>query len=309
MYILILGQPDDPRCQRLADQFKKIPCRVIIFDTRTIATSVSLSWYPHLQEGELCINDEVIPLTQILAGYWFSYTSVVSDYPEHISYARQQLVGAEYTGLLNILFRYPGIHWINPADAIILHQCKGIQLYHAQQAGLTIAQTLITNHPATASDFLKSPSAIIAKPVQGGAYTRLLSPAMKHEHYLQSRLSRCPVTFQQFIAGTNIRSYIVGEHIVSAELRSKAIDFRLDADTQLLPHRLPSALHRKTLRLARQLCLSWAAIDWRLTPEGNYIFLEINPAPHFVRFEDEAGIPISALLAGLLPSDITQLQA
>lgn len=303
MYVLILGQPDDIRCQRLADQINQTPYQAVIFDTCTIAGSASLSWYPHRHDGELCIDNKVILLSQIVAGYWLSYTPVISADSGLSNVAREQLISAEYTGLLYILFRFPGIRWINPADAIILHQCKGIQLYSAQQAGLTIPTTLITNHSAAASAFMHTDSAIIAKPVQGGAYTRLLSSTMKHEHYLQSRLSRCPATFQQFITGTNIRSYIVGEQIVSAELRSDAVDFRLDEATHMLPHTLPAALCKKSLLLARQLSLVWAAIDWRLTPEGRYIFLEINPAPHFSRFEDEVGLSISTLLAGLLPAN------
>ncbi len=303
MYVLILGQPDDTRCQRLADQINLTSYQAVIFDTRTIAGSASLSWYPHRHDGELCIDDKTILLSQVVAGYWLNYTPVSSANGGLSNMAREQLISAEYTGLLYILFRFPGIRWINPADAIILHQCKGIQLYHAQQAGLNIPPTLITNHFVAASAFMHTDSAIIAKPVQGGAYTRLLSSAMKHEHYLKSRLSRCPATFQQFIAGTNIRSYIVGEQIISAELRSNAVDFRLDEATHMLPHSLPAALHKKSLLLARQFSLLWAAIDWRLTPEGRYIFLEINPAPHFSRFEDEVGISISTLLAGLLPAN------
>jgi hypothetical protein len=47
----------------------------------------------------------------------------------------------------------------------------------------------------------------------------------------------------------------------------------------------------------KRLGLVYGAIDLRLTPEGRYIFLEINPAGQFLHIEYATGQPIAAALA------------
>jgi len=52
--------------------------------------------------------------------------------------------------------------------------------------------------------------------------------------------------------------------------------------------------------LMRRLGLVYGAIDLRLTPDGRYVFLEINPAGQFLYVEQQTGQPIAAALAALL---------
>ncbi len=46
--------------------------------------------------------------------------------------------------------------------------------------------------------------------------------------------------------------------------------------------------------------LEWTAIDWRLTPQGEYVFLEANPSPMFIQFERRTSFPITQKLVNLL---------
>jgi D-alanine-D-alanine ligase-like ATP-grasp enzyme len=52
--------------------------------------------------------------------------------------------------------------------------------------------------------------------------------------------------------------------------------------------------------IARTLGLVWTGIDFRLTPDGVYVFLEANPSPMFMGFEKYAGLPLTDSLAALL---------
>jgi hypothetical protein len=47
----------------------------------------------------------------------------------------------------------------------------------------------------------------------------------------------------------------------------------------------------------RHLHLEYGAIDMRLTPEGDYVFLEINPNGEYLYVEQATGLPISRALA------------
>jgi glutathione synthase/RimK-type ligase-like ATP-grasp enzyme len=48
------------------------------------------------------------------------------------------------------------------------------------------------------------------------------------------------------------------------------------------------------------LGLVYAAIDLRLTPDGDHVFLEVNPAGQWLFIEQATGQPISEAIAGVL---------
>ncbi len=52
--------------------------------------------------------------------------------------------------------------------------------------------------------------------------------------------------------------------------------------------------------LMTRLGLVYGAIDMRLTPDGHYIFLEINPSGQWLFVEERSGQPITASFARLL---------
>lgn len=117
---------------------------------------------------------------------------------------------------------------------------------------------------------------------------------------LALRLS--PVTLQEYIPGTNIRSYVIGESVYSAEIRTEAVDFRDDSQAELIPVELPETIQQQCLAITKAFKLEWTAIDWRHQPTGEYVFLEANPSPMFLYFEQQTGFPITEALVQLLRS-------
>nr|WP_269468643.1 hypothetical protein [Alteromonas sp. ASW11-130] len=111
-----------------------------------------------------------------------------------------------------------------------------------------------------------------------------------------------PITLQRYIAGTNIRTYVCGENCLSAELKSDHADFRSDNEAVATVHHLPMSVSQLATKLCDQMGMRWGAIDWRLDNEGKYWFLEINPAPYFLRVEHDTGLNIS----GMLVTELTQ---
>jgi len=47
----------------------------------------------------------------------------------------------------------------------------------------------------------------------------------------------------------------------------------------------------------RRLGLEYGAIDMRVTPDGEYVFLKVNPAGQFLYVENSAGLPIADAMA------------
>jgi glutathione synthase/RimK-type ligase-like ATP-grasp enzyme len=99
----------------------------------------------------------------------------------------------------------------------------------------------------------------------------------------------------------DLRVTVVGERVMAAEADARggeyAVDVRFNTGVTYRPHALPVEVERKLLALVRRMGLEYGAIDLRLTPEGEYVFLEINPAGQFLYVEQAAGIPIAAAVA------------
>lgn len=66
------------------------------------------------------------------------------------------------------------------------------------------------------------------------------------------------------------------------------------------PYQLPQSIEAKLLELMKKLGLNYGAIDLILTPNNEYVFLEINPVGEFFWLDLYAGLPISSAIAELL---------
>jgi glutathione synthase/RimK-type ligase-like ATP-grasp enzyme len=54
------------------------------------------------------------------------------------------------------------------------------------------------------------------------------------------------------------------------------------------------------LKIMRALGLVYGAIDMRLTPDGRYVFIEVNPAGQWLFIEERTGQKITDALAAKL---------
>ncbi len=70
--------------------------------------------------------------------------------------------------------------------------------------------------------------------------------------------------------------------------------------TQYAPHDLPRDVEQHCVELVEQLGLTYGAIDMIVTPDGRYVFLEINPAGLYLWIEAATGLPITDAICDLL---------
>lgn len=67
-----------------------------------------------------------------------------------------------------------------------------------------------------------------------------------------------------------------------------------------IPSKLPQNIQEKSIKLVEDLNLRFGAIDMILTPENNYVFLEINPSGQWYWVEEKTGLQISEAVINLL---------
>jgi glutathione synthase/RimK-type ligase-like ATP-grasp enzyme len=196
--------------------------------------------------------------------------------------------------------------WINdPGRDDVAHR-KLLQLRVAQEVGLEIPSTLVTNDVAAARSYVDARGYrdVICKAFSATQEqwreTRLLG---KEELAALENVRYAPVIFQEYVpADVDLRVTVVGDQIFPAAIHSQEsaypVDFRVDmTNTRIEPAELPREIEQRLLDLMGRLGIVYGAIDLRRTPDGRHVFLEVNPAGQWLFVELATGQPIAAAVA------------
>lgn len=196
--------------------------------------------------------------------------------------------------------------WMNHPTRDEVAARKAYQLRIAHEVGLRIPDTLITNDPEQARAFAAAHGVerTIYKPFsateQEWRETRMLRT---EECTLLDEVRHAPVIFQSYVeAVLDLRVTIVGHRVFATAIHSQDSAYRVDcrmdlANARVDATRLPAEVEERLLRLMARLGLVYGAIDLRLTPNAEYVFLEINPAGQWLFMEERSGQPITQAVA------------
>lgn len=299
MNILILGNARDAHAKQVFESSRQTGANVEYLDISLFPTRLKLSWNPSDSCG--CINfasGNRINLEDINSVYWRTLNNV--GIPAIEDSEQQDIAICDAKSTVRSLFQACPARWINPWQAYQFHQEKPLQLRLAKQLGVTIPATLVSNDPQQVTEFVRAYDKVIFKPVSGGSHARYVTSEHLEPERLAAALKVSPVTLQEYIAGTNVRSYVVGDYVYSAEIRTDAVDFRDDVQAEIIPIETPEIIQRQCKAIASAFTLEWTGIDWRRKTMGEYVFLEANPSPMFIYFEQQTGFPITHKLVELL---------
>ena len=291
--IILMGEQTDAQIASVAAQLEQIQQSYVILDGAMFPLRDSISYFPQRNELGFCINGDRIMLSEVTALYWRNYRQPANP-------ANNPIAAKDATSLLLTALNLLGDKAKNSAAAVQFHQEKPRQLAAVANLGVQIPPTYVGNDAAAVTEFCQQHAEVIFKPVTGGDYARLITAEHLSVEHLSHSLQQAPVTLQRYIKGTNIRSYVVGEQVFSAEIRSEQTDFRTDGDIALEVLELPETIRQQALAIKAALGLAWTGIDWRRDEAGQYFFLEANPSPMFANFETYTGLPVAQSLAQLL---------
>jgi glutathione synthase/RimK-type ligase-like ATP-grasp enzyme len=299
MAILILGNSKDTHAAHLNAAIAQTGTAVEYLDIAQFPTQLQMSWSPQTLDGILALpSGQRWPLSEIRSVFWRSLAAVrVPSLPDA---QQQQMAVNDAMGLLRTVMQGTSMRWVNSWHAYQFHKEKPRQLAVVRQLGVTIPDTWVGNDAPAVLEFAQRHAKVIFKPVYGGAYIQPLTPQHLQLDRLRLALACSPITLQEYIPGTNIRTYVIGDRVYGAEIRSPSLDFRLDRGAELVPLGLPDSVVADCHAIAQALGLVWTAIDWRRRPDGQYVFLEANPSPMFIHFERQTQYPITQALVSLL---------
>lgn len=232
--------------------------------------------------------------------------------PAGLSRPERRFAAAEAKwGLGGVLASLP-CRWINHPGRIAAAEYKPVQLATAVACGLGVPSTIITNDRDAARGFVAgladravyktlSTPGVVDGEEAAVVYTtpvdtaRVDDPAVTlTAHLLQERVAK----------GGDVRATVVGHRVfavaieVTGDCPRAILDWRADYSS----HRyevteLPAAVHEGLLATMGQLGLCFAAADFVVTPDGQYLFVDLNPNGQWAWLEQATGLPIAAAIA------------
>lgn len=197
-----------------------------------------------------------------------------------------------------------GAFEVNPLVTRGIADSKAVQLREALAAGLAIPPTLMSNDPQHIREFLDvHEGAAIYKPFYPAQWEAgsepddlvavLATTEVSPDALPDDELVRLtPGIFQARVPKAHeLRVTWMGKHAITAVLHSQEseatrVDWREgQTDLRVEPGELPGDVWKACHRLMERLGLVFGCFDLVVTPEGEHVFLEINPMGQFLWVE------------------------
>jgi glutathione synthase/RimK-type ligase-like ATP-grasp enzyme len=311
--VLIISHLADEHATEVHTRLCQVGIKSLIFDLSRFPRETTITIH-HLPQGDTTLtalmSGEECDLGKVKAVWWRRPQPIMID-SDIATQADREFTFGECSAAIHGLWSCLDATWINDPERDEVAGRKAYQLSVARSVGLIIPETLITNDPEKALAFISKQGdkgtiyKAFSATLQLWRETRLLQPA---EIENIQAVKHAPVIFQQqIVADIDLRITIIGQKIFAGAIyrsgNQYAVDFRVNlANPDIRPHTLPKDIEKKLFKLMNRLGLEYGAIDMRLTPDGHYVFLEINPAGQWLFIEHETHQPITEAIVNHLAS-------
>jgi hypothetical protein len=320
MILIVTASSDSTACHVMR-KLEERGADVIRFDPAQFPSHASIS-VSYGKAGELraklSTEDAEVDL-HLLDALWHRRPQCPVPSEQITDTSMRDYVQAECTNYLNDVWNSLDCLRVPASPAVIQRAAlKASQLKAAGALGFELPDTVFTNSPDRFLELYRRHNGELVSKLPGSAlyahfsttvarYTRTVS---KRDVGYAQAVQLCPMIFQAYVPKrVELRITVVGETVFAAEIHSQVSNHtRHDwrhydfANTPHLPHNLPRNIEERCVQLVKCLGLCYGAIDMVLTPDGRYVFLEINPNGQYLWIENLTGLPISGAICALLTS-------
>jgi glutathione synthase/RimK-type ligase-like ATP-grasp enzyme len=197
----------------------------------------------------------------------------------------------------------PKAFWVNPPASLIKVNCKLSQLKVAAQLGFQVPETIITNNPLKIRNFIElhAPGQVIYKPIYpviwlGEDHMRLTytKPINMSDLPSDDVLKLTPGIYQKRIEKAyELRVTCMGHTAIATKLHSQSHEKGIEDwryapshELKMEPYELPEEIANKCFAFMLKFGVVFGCFDFIVTPEGEYVFLEINEQGQFLWQEE-----------------------
>jgi len=210
-----------------------------------------------------------------------------------------------YTALTGSLYTKFSGKWISHPMSTALASNKLFQLQAAKKSGFRVPRTIVSQDPDAICSFQSANnSGTIIKALQPSTGGPPLFTQMLTKDHLSSDKSimLCPVIYQELIQGTShLRVNCFGRDIYAVMLETSDLDWRVDLrNTKITVVNLQDAIKERIYRVCKELQLKMGIFDFKVTSEGEIVWLEVNPQGQFLFIEGITGFDLKSSFAKFL---------
>lgn len=306
--VLICGIPTETPLRRVKEELLCLGSQVIVFNQRYF-DQTELDWkITHGKvSGRIVFGDAGYRLEDFKGVYLrLMDENVLPEVQGEANREKRKLCHAIHEALMQWLEVSPA-RVVNRLQAMLSNGSKPYQMQLIRQFGFKIPETLITNDPEEVWLFHQKHKRIIYKSISG-----IRSIVKEFDHSDEEKLEKirwCPVQFQAFVEGEDVRVHVIGKKIIATKIISEATDYRYasreDKNISLEVFEPDEKVKERCISLTRSLGLAFSGIDLRYTPQGEVYCFEVNPSPGYSFYESHTDQPIARTVAQYLLSGQT----
>jgi glutathione synthase/RimK-type ligase-like ATP-grasp enzyme len=327
--VLVITNDHDEHADAVIEELHRRDVPVFRFHPEEFpdACSISMEIQDGHIDGEICNAHHRVAFHDICAA-WFRRSRNLFAAPQNLNVLHGDLdnfVKVQSTTTLAALFGSLQTLWVGQPSRLRHADIKPLQLAEASRAGLKIPATLLSNDPTRAAAFVDALGdtecaikPLIATRANDGEADRLpLTTTLPRGHSLDS-VALAPTILQPYVEKAyELRCVVIGERIFSAKLNSQVNevtrkDWRAgNIDEGELEHEvfeLPGHVEAALRRLMRSFGINFASIDMIVTPDDEFVFLDLNPNGQWLWLEIELGLPLVASMADLLTTEYSRTE-
>lgn len=317
--VLIVTQDFDPTVDPVIEALGERGAEVVRVDLSYFPRRMSFTTSDFEGERRLLRHKDRVVDLDALSSVWYRRPTGF-DFGPDMGEPERQFARKEAMQAIGGVMRATDCLWVNRPDVDAVGDLKPYQLQLAKRLGFRVPRTLLTNDPEEVKALLDSQERPIVYKSQtggvihypgafpGGLLTTVVGDEIR-EHL--DRVGHTMCMFQEYIdKAYEIRLTVIGNTyfpvvINSQEMDTTKVDWRGEAgEHSVLPYGdyipVPDDVVKKTQALLSELRAVYAAVDFIVTPDGDWLFLEVNPSGQFMWMKYDLDIPLHEHMAELL---------
>src|SRR4051794_26432873 len=233
--ILLLGIPTEAPLARVAEALDALGARTMVFNQRRAREArCEFELDSAGARGTLAIGRERVRLETVTA----VYTRLMDDrlLPELNAEPADSEVRRACRGLHDTLFEWLELttaRVVNRGGPMASNNAKPFQIQLIRAAGFEVPETLVTNEPELVHKFLEHHGSVVYKSISG---TRSIVRELEEDDLARlDDIRWCPVQFQAFVQGVDVRVHVIGEEVFATRIRADGSDYRYSARAGVFP--------------------------------------------------------------------------
>jgi hypothetical protein len=311
--IFVLSLQSDPTSSEITEWFDHLNKPFFRCNTGDPVRVIRLS----LDELVLKIRDQIVDLNQVTA-FVYRWGSISLMLPLQLNDGSSD----------SEMIRHHLVNNWERVDEFIIHKlessrCFGkksnskvnklLNLKIAASSGLTIPETLVSGSGRELKAFMRD-HASITKPISEmfsgytekaffeSSTTALPEVTLEYDEDVQPSLLQRAIPKKYELRITFFDNNLWAMALMSQLDSGTSVDWRSSSgrETRIVPYVLPDDIQEKLHVFCRSAGYDSGSVDMIVTPDDEFVFLEINPLGHYVKYSGYCNYPISKTIATIL---------